>query len=323
MTSYPSPRALLEKYGLRAKKSWGQNFLGDDVILGDIARLAAPRAGDLVVELGAGLGHLTARLVARGARVVAVERDRDMAEVLRGELGDAISLEEADAARIRYGEIVGKYGGRAGGRAGSGGGAARDRDLVQDEDEDKDEDEVQDEVGAAAKLAVVGNLPYHLTSPILFSLLDQVDVVSRAVFLVQREVAERLSAEPGTKDWGILSVLLQREADVSIERIVPPGAFLPPPKVESAVVCALFRPPSEPVADLARFRKLVKAGFGQRRKTLSNALRSARIAPPDLLAAALDRAGVDPGRRGETLTVAEWAALDRALGRPGAAAVPA
>jgi 16S rRNA (adenine1518-N6/adenine1519-N6)-dimethyltransferase len=104
--SYPSPRALLEKYGLRAKKSWGQNFLGDDGILSDIARLAAPRAGDLVVELGAGLGHLTARLVARGARVVAVERDREMAEVLRGELGEAVTLVEADAARLEYGALA-------------------------------------------------------------------------------------------------------------------------------------------------------------------------------------------------------------------------
>ena len=287
MTAYPSPRALLEKYGLRAKKSWGQNFLGDDAILSDIARLAAPRgAGDLVVELGAGLGHLTARLVARGARVVAVERDREMAEVLRGELGSRIALVEADAARIDYGALAEKY------RA------------------------TPTSTSTSTRVAVVGNLPYHLTSPILFSLLDQVEHVSRAVFLVQREVAERLAAEPGTKDWGILSVLLQREADVSIERIVPPGAFLPPPKVESAVVCALFRPPADPVADTERFRKLVKAGFGQRRKTLANALRSARLASPEALAAALERAGVDPVRRGETLTVAEWAALDRALGAP-------
>jgi 16S rRNA (adenine1518-N6/adenine1519-N6)-dimethyltransferase len=270
---YPSPRALLEKYGLRAKKSWGQNFLGDAAILDDIARLAAPRPGERVVELGAGLGHLTARLLARGARVVAVERDRDMAAVLRGELGERIALLEADAATLEYARVA-----------------------------------------EGAKLSVVGNLPYHLTSPILFSLLDQVEAVSRAVFLVQREVAERLAAEPGTKDWGILSVLLQREADVSVERIVPAGAFVPPPKVESAVVCALFRPPADALADPARFRRLVKAGFAQRRKTLGNALRAARLVDPGSLAAALERAGIDPSRRGETLGGGEWAALDRALG---------
>jgi 16S rRNA (adenine1518-N6/adenine1519-N6)-dimethyltransferase len=283
---YPSPRALLEKYGLRAKKSWGQNFLGDEGILDDIARLAAPREGDPVVELGAGLGHLTARLLARGARVVAVERDRDMAAVLRGELGERIVLLEADAARLEYGEVALRAA------------AATPTPPAP----------------APAKIAVVGNLPYHLTSPILFSLLDQVEHVSRAVFLVQREVAERLAATPATPEWGILSVLLQREAEVSIERIVPPGAFLPPPKVDSAVVCALFRPPREEVRDPARFRRLVKAGFAQRRKTLRNALEAARIADPATMDAALAAAGVDPRRRGETLTVAEWAALDRALG---------
>ena len=153
------------------------------------------------------------------------------------------------------------------------------------------------------KLAVVGNLPYHLTSPILFSLLDQADEVSRAVFLVQREVAVRLAAEPGTKDWGLLS-----------ERRVPPGAFLPPPRVESAVLRVRFGPPRAELCDPARFRRLVKAGFGQRRKVLANALAAARLAEPAALAAALARAGVDGRRRGETLSVEEWAALDRALG---------
>jgi 16S rRNA (adenine1518-N6/adenine1519-N6)-dimethyltransferase len=278
--AYPSPRALLDKYDLRAKKSWGQNFLGDEHILGDIARLAAEEPGEPVVELGAGLGHLTAHLVARGARVVAVERDRDMARVLRGELGAAVRLVEADAASLDY--------------------AALARDA------------------GAARLAVVGNLPYHLTSPILFGLLDQAAHVSRAVLLVQREVALRLAAGPGSKDWGLLSVLLQHRADVSIERRVPPGAFLPPPKVESAVVLALFREPAARPRDEGRFRRLVKAGFAQRRKVLANALAAARIAPEETVAGALAAAGVDPRRRGETLTVGEWVAVERALGAPGA-----
>lgn len=277
---YPSPRALLDRHGLRAKKSWGQNFLGDEAILDDIARLAAPRAGEAVLELGAGLGHLTARLVARGARVVAVERDRDMAAVLRAELGSAITLVEADAARLDLAAL------------------ARDHGRA--------------EPGGPPRLSVAGNLPYHLTSPILFSILDQLDHVSRAVFLLQREVAERLAAPPGSRDWGLLSVLLQREAEVSVERIVPRGAFWPPPQVESAVLCALFRPPADPVLDRARFRRLVKAGFAQRRKTLRNALQ--RQAEPEALRAAFQAAGVDPVRRGETLTLAEWAALERALG---------
>ena len=281
MSGYPSPRALLDKYELRAKKSWGQNFLGDEHVLDDIARLAAPRAGGRVVELGAGLGHLTVRLLARGAVVTAVERDRDMARVLRGELGDRITLLEADAARLDYAALA-----------------------------------------AAGPLAVVGNLPYHLTSPILFDLLDQAGQVDRAVFLLQREVAERLAASPGEKDWGVLSVFLQREAEVSVERIVPPGAFFPPPRVHSAVVHVAFRPPAPAAAvlDPARFRALVKAGFAQRRKTLGNALKAGKVAPPEALAAALAATGLDPGRRGETLTVEEWAALERALGPASTAA---
>jgi len=276
--TYPSPRALLDRYDLRAKKSWGQNFLGDEEILDEIAALAVPRAGDRVVELGAGLGHLTARLLARGARVVAIERDRDMARVLRGELGDRIDLREADAARLDFGA------------------------LAREE--------------ASGRVAVVGNLPYHLTSPILFSLVDQAPHVARAVFLLQREVADRLAAPAGDRESGILSVLLQREADVSIERLVPPGAFHPPPKVHSAVLCALFRPPKEPIVDPARFRRLVKAGFAQRRKTLGKALAAAHLATPEALATALAAAGVDPRRRGETLSISEWTAIERALPPP-------
>jgi 16S rRNA (adenine1518-N6/adenine1519-N6)-dimethyltransferase len=278
--SHPSPRELLDRHGLRAKKSWGQNFLSDPSILDGIARLAVERPGEVVVELGPGLGHLTERLVAHGARVVAVERDRDMARVLRAELGDAIRLVEGDAARADVGALAREApGGPAGGR-----------------------------------VAVAGNIPYHLTSPILFSLLDQADAVSRAVLLVQREVAERLAARPGTKDWGLLSVLLQQRGAVEIDRVVPRGAFHPPPRVDSAVVRIDLHGRAPACADPERFRLLVKAGFGQRRKTLRNALAASRAASPEALRAALDGAGIDPVRRGETLTVDEWEALDRALG---------
>jgi len=282
VTGYPSPRALLEKYDLQAKKSWGQNFLGDPEILDSIARLALPEPGGRVVELGAGLGHLTARLLLRGAEVTAVERDRDMARVLRGELGERIRLLEADAVRLDYRVLAG----------------------------------ATPTATATPGIAVVGNLPYHLTSPILFSILDQADAVSRAVFLLQREVAERLAAKPGTKEWGLLSVLLQHRAEVRVARRVPAGAFLPPPRVDSAVLVAELGPPSAPVLDMGRFRRLVKAGFGQRRKTLGNALRAARLVPDDRLQAALQSAGLDPRRRGETLAVEEWAALERAFGEP-------
>jgi 16S rRNA (adenine1518-N6/adenine1519-N6)-dimethyltransferase len=277
---HPSPRALLDRHGLRAKKSWGQNFLGDEAILDGIARLAVERPGEVVIELGSGLGHLTERLLAHGARVVAVERDRDMAHVLRGEFGETIRLVEADAARADF----------AGLAAQAPGGPAGER------------------------VAVAGNIPYHLTSPILFSLLDQAGAVSRAVLLVQREVAERLAASPGSKDWGLLSVLLQQRGEVEIDRIVPRGAFHPPPRVDSAVVRIDLHGREPRSLDPGRFRLLVKAGFGQRRKTLKNALETARIAPREAMSEALRLAGIDPVRRGETLSVEEWEALDRALG---------
>jgi len=275
---HPSPRELLAKYGLRAKKSWGQNFLADDAVLAEIARLAVGRPGERVVELGAGLGHLTAHLLALGAEVVAVERDREMARVLRGEFGPALRLEEADAARI-------------------------DLRLLA----------TPAPAGGERPLRVAGNIPYHLTAPILFSLLDQAEAIARAVLLVQREVAERLAARPGGREWGLLSVLLQQRARVEVERIVPRGAFHPPPKVESAVVAIDFGAREPAAKDPERFRRLVKAGFGQRRKTLRNALQAAHLAPEEEMERALSKARIDPVRRGETLTVEEWEALDRAL----------
>jgi 16S rRNA (adenine1518-N6/adenine1519-N6)-dimethyltransferase len=238
------------------------------------------RPGEVVIELGSGLGHLTERLLAHGARVVAVERDRDMARVLRGEFGETVRLVEADAARADFAGLGAQApGGPAGGR-----------------------------------VAVAGNIPYHLTSPILFSLLDQAGAVSRAVLLVQREVAERLAASPGSKDWGLLSVLLQQRGEVEIDRIVPRGAFHPPPRVDSAVVRIDLHGREPRSLDPRRFRLLVKAGFGQRRKTLKNALETSRIAPREAMSEALRLAGIDPVRRGETLSVEEWEALDRALG---------
>ena len=280
--AHPSPRALLEKHGLRAKKSWGQNFLADEAVLDDVARAAVERPGEVVVELGSGLGHLTERLVAHGARVVAVERDRDMARVLRAELGDAVTLVEADAARADFAALA---------REAPGG-------------------------PPAGRVVVAGNIPYHLTAPILFSILDQAGGISRAVLLVQLEVAERLAAPMGTKDWGVPTVLLAQRGGVEIVRRVPRGLFLPPPRVDSAVVRIDLHGREPRCADPRRFRLLVKAGFAQRRKTVANALAAARPASPEALAAALAAAGIDPRRRGETLSVEEWEALDRALGPP-------
>jgi 16S rRNA (adenine1518-N6/adenine1519-N6)-dimethyltransferase len=264
-----NPAELLRRHGLRPKKEWGQNFLGDEGVLARLAALARLRPGDWVVELGAGLGHFTRALAATGAQVVAVERDRDLAPVLRAEL-PSVEVIEADAKTFDLREVARRAG----------------RPVV-----------------------LCGNLPYHLSSPILFHLLDQRDAVARAVLLLQREVAERIAAPPGGRDYGLLSVLVQLVADASIGLSVPPGAFTPPPAVESrALVLEMLARPRAEVRDEERFRALVKAAFSHRRKTLWNAVKNMPGARE-----ALAKAGVDPQRRGETLTVAEFAAVERAL----------
>lgn len=274
-----APSLVLRRHGLRPKKAWGQNFLGSDHHLDAIADACGIEPGDTVVELGAGLGHLTRKLAARGASVVAVERDRDLVPVLREELaGLGVEIVEANAATIDLAPI-------------------RER--------------------AGRGLIVVGNLPYHLSTEILFHVEAQRRLVRRMVFLLQKEVTDRIAADPGGKEYGVLSVLLQLHADVDVPHHVPAGAFTPPPEVESAVVRLELRdaPRADP-GDEALFRKVVKGAFVQRRKTVANSLKGAGVAPAETLARALDAAGIDPGRRAETLSVEEFAALTRALLAP-------
>ena len=263
------PAELLRRHGLRPKKDWGQNFLGDENILRGLAALARLQPGDQVVELGAGLGHFTRALSNTGARVLAVERDRDLAPILRSEL-PGVEVVEADAKSFDLQAIADRAGGR---------------------------------------IVLCGNLPYHLSSPILFHLMDQRKAVKRAVLLLQREVAERIAAEPGGRDYGLLSVLVQLVADAHIGMSVPRQAFHPSPDVDScALVLEMLPEPRAAVVDELRFRTLVKAAFSQRRKTLWNAVRSMEGAREAVVAA-----GIDPQRRGETLSVAEFASIERAL----------
>lgn len=271
MRDHESPGQMLRRLGLQAKHSWGQNFLGDEVILERIAEEALLRPGEPCLELGAGLGHLTRFLLDTGARVTAVERDRDLAQALRKEAIPGLTLVEGNATEIDFAATA-----------------------------------------QADQVVVVGNLPYHLTSPILFEVLEQAAHVSRAVFTLQKEVVDRLSAAPGTREAGVLSVMLGLRFEVAHCFDVPAALFHPPPKVDSAVVRLTRLPvPRAQVTDEARFRALVKAGFAHRRKTLVNSLKS-DLKGYDVVAA-LGRAGIDGQRRAETLTVEEFAALERAL----------
>lgn len=269
-----TPRQMLRRLGLHPKHSWGQNFLGDEVLLERIAEEALLRPGEACLELGAGLGHLTRFLLASGARVTAVEKDRDMVQVLSALALDGLTVLEVNAAELDFA-------------------AASQSDQV----------------------VVVGNLPYHLSGPILFEVLDQVAHVSRAVFTLQKEVVERLAASPGNRDYGVLTVLLGLHFEVEHCFDIPAGRFHPPPKVDSAVVKLTRRAaPRAPVGDPARFRRLVKAGFAHRRKTLLNSLKADVGLTEDFdLFATLERSGLDGQRRAETLSVEEFAALERAL----------
>jgi 16S rRNA (adenine1518-N6/adenine1519-N6)-dimethyltransferase len=277
------PAAILRRHGLRPKKEWGQNFLWDDRYQARIAQACALCATDTVVELGAGLGHLTRQLAATGAQVVAVERDRELLSVLEAELSlPNVRIVAANAAAV---------------------------DLA--------------EIASVARPVVAGNLPYHLSSSVLFAVLEQRARVKRAVFLLQREVAARIAAQPGGREYGLLAVLLQAYAEVSVLFDVPAGAFDPPPKVDSAAVrIDLLAAPRAEVQAHDRFVQVVKAAFSRRRKRLSNALQSdALLGDAAAIRAALARADIDPGRRAETLSTVEFAALARAFGE-AAASVP-
>jgi len=276
---FPSPRTLLSKYGLSAKKSWGQNFLVSERAYRAIVDATVRDAGDWIVEYGAGLGTLTMRLAERTAegKILAIERDRDMARVLRGELGHLDNVEVVEANALTYDLTM----------------AAR---------------------WCGESVAVCGNLPYHIASQIVTRIIAARHSVTHAVIMLQREVAERLAAEPGTKAYGALTVHVQTYADVSTVLHLGPEAFVPRPKVDSTIVRLRMLPggePRVPVAAPEHYSDVVRSAFRQRRKTLRNAL-CARFDTGDV-DQALRQAGIDGKRRGETLSLAEFAALASAL----------
>jgi 16S rRNA (adenine1518-N6/adenine1519-N6)-dimethyltransferase len=275
------PRVALRAAGLRPKRSFGQNFLVAEPVARAIAQACVPddeTGRARVVEIGAGTGALTRLLAERAKSVVAIERDRDLVPLLERELaGDGVRVVEADAQTVDLGDLLGA--------------AAPDSPRV-----------------------LCGNLPYAITGALLRRAVEHVDDVERVVFMVQAEVAERLSAEPATKSWGALSVFVRAAFDVRRVLRAPPGAFHPPPDVTSAVVeLRPLRPPR--AQETVRFRALVRAAFEARRKTLRNAW--ARLAPDmATLESAAARADVSLAVRGETLQIEDFARMARALGDP-------
>ncbi|MCS2609714.1 16S rRNA (adenine(1518)-N(6)/adenine(1519)-N(6))-dimethyltransferase RsmA [Halomonas dongshanensis] len=250
----------------RARKRFGQNFLRDPGIISRIVRAIGPREGDRLVEIGPGQGALTQPLLEAAGKLEVIELDRDLIPGLRVQFFNypEFVIHEGDALKFDFAELK----------------------------------------GDGAPLRVVGNLPYNISTPLIIHLLDAGAAVADMHFMLQKEVVERLAAAPDTADWGRLSVMAQYYCQVEQLFIVPPEAFVPRPKVDSAIVRLTPHATLPVVAhDPALMFDLVRQAFGQRRKTLRNNLKG-RI-DADAMAAL----GIDPGRRPQTLSVAEFVTL--------------
>jgi 16S rRNA (adenine1518-N6/adenine1519-N6)-dimethyltransferase len=268
-------RDLLAEHGLSPSRALGQNFVADPNTVRRIARLAEVGEGDQVVEIGPGLGSLTVALAETGARVTAVELDRHLLPALRSVVEPlGVEVVQGDAMRLDWDELLTSSG------------------------------------VPGRPWALVANLPYNVATPLVLDLLAGVPAIEHMLVMVQREVAERLAAGPGSKAYGIPSVKVAYRARAEVVGRVPPTVFIPPPRVESALV-RLRRLPSPAVdADPDRLFALVEAGFGQRRKMVRRSLAGL------VDAAGFERAGVRPDARAEELDLDEWARL---AGLPGVA----
>lgn len=256
------------------RKRFGQHFL-EPAWADKVMAAIAPAQDDVFLEIGPGGGALTLRLAPRVSRLIAVEIDRDLAAALRPRLPSNVTLVEGDFLEI-------------------------------------DPETILKTAGVSqSTVRIAGNLPYNISSPILFRLLELQRRLpfADATLMLQREVADRIVAQPGSAEYGVLSVLVQWRASVARLLALPPGAFRPPPAVKSALVRLTFRPPDVAVADPAVFERLVRSIFTQRRKTLGNALAAFAAQAGIPAVEALRAAAIDPSRRPQTLQIVEIARL--------------
>lgn len=264
---------ILKTFGIHMSKKLGQNFLIDKGVVDGIVLAAAIKSGEQVLEIGPGIGTLTQGLAESGAQVLAVELDARLIKVLEK------TLAGYDNVRIIHQDIL--------------------------------KLDISREIGTKS-FKVVANLPYYITTPIILRLLEEKLPIDVLVTMIQKEVAERMVAKPGTKDYGALSVAVQYYTEPEIKFIVPPSAFIPAPAVHSAVIsCQVRKAPPVDIKDEKAFFRVVKAAFAQRRKTLSNALKAAFGA--EKTAYMLTTAAIDGTRRGETLSLEEFGVLSDAL----------
>jgi 16S rRNA (adenine1518-N6/adenine1519-N6)-dimethyltransferase len=269
----------LKQRGVFPKKPLGQHFLIDKGIAQKIVRLASLEPEDTIVEIGPGMGVLTFLMIPLVKRVVAVEVDQEMADYLREQGGGMASLTVMcrDALHFDF------------------------KGLAQD---------------AGERLKVVANLPYNISTPLIFRLLENRDAVTHFTLMLQREVAQRINAPSGGKDYGPLSIFTQLYTSPTILMRVPPQAFYPRPKVESALVgFTILDHPRVAIGDAEFFRAVVRASFAQRRKTILNSLKNSPLAlgSREEIEKALKTVGIDPRRRAETLDLPEFKELAEAL----------
>lgn len=276
-------KEILEKYGFAFKKSLGQNFLVDTNILKNIVAEAQLTEESGAIEIGPGIGALTEQLARSSKKVVAFEIDQRLLPIL------ADTLSSYPNVTVIHEDVL----------------KADVRSVISTE------------FSAIADLMVVANLPYYVTTPIIMKLLEEKLPIRGLVVMLQKEVADRISARPGTKDYGSLSIAVQYYSEAETAMIVPKTVFVPQPNVDSAVIRLTIRKePPVALTDEGFFFLVTRASFAQRRKTISNNLTSqlpnGKEKKGDILAA-LEEAGIDPGRRGETLSIEEFGRLSNCL----------
>ena len=288
---------ILQAFHLKADKNLGQNFLVEESVVSRIAKAAELTPEDTVLEIGPGIGTLTQALAMTGASVVSVELDKRLIPVLQETVGayKNVRIVQGDILKVNIPEII-----------------AEVKADQKTADAAGEVAEAESEMKQSNTFKVCANLPYYITTPIIMYLLEQKLPLERLVVMVQKEVAERMTAGPGGREYGAISVAMQYYTEPKIAFIVKAGSFLPAPKVDSAVlVCKRRSTPPVEVQDEKTFFKVVAAAFSVRRKMLNNSLKNMGGLTGEQVKAWLDRAGIDGKRRAETLSLEEFAMLAR------------
>lgn len=279
LSSHKATMEVVRKHGFKFSKSLGQNFLIDDTIIDDIIIGSNIGSDDRVIEVGPGIGTLTREIAGRANKVMAIEIDRNLIPILEETLSEYenVSVVNEDVMKADIKKLI---------------------------DEKLDSHPVK----------LIANLPYYITTPIIMRFLEEGINVTDIVIMVQKEVAERMNANPGNKTYGALSVAVQYYCDTEIIARVPRHLFVPQPNVDSIVIALRVRDEKKyKVSDEEMFFKIVKASFGQRRKTLLNSLSSMGILSKDEIKEVLNESGIDEKRRGETLSLDEFALLSNIM----------